>query len=208
MNKRLRLTLIVIPLFIAACASTEITGKWKDRTYTQSIDKMLVIGMSKDQTRRRIYEDTLVQKLEQKGVTAVSSATLFAADQELSQDVLEPVLERESFDAMLVTRLVDVEKDTRYVPGHVVSSPFYYPPPHDYYYNFYDYHLRTRPIVYSPAYLVDDTIVSLETNVYETRKDTLIWSLTSKSFNPNSANQIIEELSEIITEQLEKDGLI
>lgn len=208
MNNIIRLALILIPIFVASCASTEITGKWKDKEYTKPITKVLVIGMSKDLPRRRMYEDALVEQFKEKGITAVSSATIFQPDQELKEDVLGPVLKKESFDAVLITRLVNVEKDTRYVPGTYNHPAYYYRPPDDYYHGFYDYYYRTRPMVYSPGYLVNDTIVSLETNVYETSKNQLIWSLTSDSFNPNNANQVIEELSKIIIKQLEKDGLI
>lgn len=63
-------------------------------------------------------------------------------------------------------------------------------------------------MAYSPGYLVDETIVSLETNMYVTPDEKLIWSLTSESFNPNNANKVINELAAIIIKELTKDGLI
>lgn len=208
MNYVLRIAFILIPLLVASCATTEITGKWSDKEYDKPITKILVIGLSKDTIRRRIFEDTLVEQLEKKGLTALSSAAILPQDQELDEATLEPVLAEQSIDAVLITRLVKVEKDTKYVPGQYVASPGVYRPPHDYYHGFYDYYYRAQPMAYSPGYLVDETIVSLETNMYVTPDEKLIWSLTSESFNPNNANKAINELAAIIIKELTKDGLI
>jgi hypothetical protein len=109
-----------------------------------------------------------------------------------------------------VTRLISVEKDTRLVPGTVYTpgTGTLHRPPHDYYHNFNDYYGRTHPAVYSPGYLEDVMIVSLETNLYEAEQEMLIWSITSESFNPGSVNSTVKELSKIIVKRLSKDGLL
>ncbi len=208
MNYAIRLVFILIPLVVASCASTEITGKWSDKEYDKPIKTVLVVGLSKDTMRRRIFEDTLVEQFKTKGVTAFSSAAIFPIDKELDEATLEPVLAERSIDAVIITRLVKVEKDTKYVPGQYASSPGVYRPPHSYNHGFYDYYYQAQPVVYSPGYMVDETIASLETNMYVTPDEKLIWSLTSETFNPNNVNKVINELAAIIIKELTKDGVI
>jgi hypothetical protein len=194
----------ILCITLISCATTGITGAWKDKDYNKPLTKVLVIGMSDNIARRRIYEDTLVKQFEQNGITAISSAALFSPQKKFEKDELEAAIKENSFDAVLVTRLVSVEKDTRYVRGTV----YVHRPPQNYYYNFYDYYGRAQPVVYSPGYLEDVTIVSLETNIYETEQENLIWSISSETFNPGDVNRTVKELSKLIVNRLSKDGLL
>ena len=191
-----------LTLLLASCASTRITGEWRDTGYDKSISKILVIGMSANTVLRRSYEDSLVSHFSDHGVTAVSGATTLPEDEEVSKESIKKAIEGKGFDAVLVTRLIGVDEQQTYI------STSDYAPPAPYYRNFYDYYHRTYPTVYRRDYLVTDTIVTLETNIYEAETGNLIWAITSESFNPDQANTLAEYLSNIIVDKLAKDGLI
>lgn len=194
--------LIAVVGLFTACATTRVTGEWRDDGYSTPITKMLVIGLSANTVFRRVYEDRLVAQLEAHGVVAVSGAAVLPEGAEASREKIAAAIAGQGFDAVLVTRLIDIETQKTYVR----REDYILPPPH--YRDFYDYYYRTRPMVYRHDYLVTDTIATLETTVYEAKGNRLVWVVTSESFNPRRANNLADELSAFIVNKLAQDGLI
>ena len=57
---------MIISLFTLTCASTKtnLTWVWKDETYDEGfLDDIMVIGVSDNFERRKIFEDILVKEL-------------------------------------------------------------------------------------------------------------------------------------------------
>ncbi len=202
---RLLITTIVASLTIS-CASTRIVSSWKDIHHTENLDKVLVVGLSSNEGRRRLFEDTLASQIQKNGVEAVPSHIILPTATEFEREQLEPAIESKGFDAVIVSRLVGVERERRFIP----PSGFVGHHRHPHYNSFYAFYSHTYPVVYSPGYLVDDTIVSLETNLYnlEGDSDNLIWAIMSETINPDNVNREIRDISEIIVNALAKDGLI
>ena len=195
--------LIVTILFgIASCASTHLTNSYRDKNYNTPIHKMLVIGLSEDMTKRRIFEDTLAARLGEQGIEAVSSAKVIPVTDEINRTTVKAAIEGQGFDTVLVTRLISINEQTTAAPGAE------YVVPHRYYGNLYDYYDRVSPSVRSPDYLLTDRIVSLETNVYETGKGDLIWAIKSETFNPVDIKKEITSLTDLLVKKMVKDGLL
>ena len=189
-------------LLLAACASPNIVvGSWKDKDYHHKVTKVLVIGLSKSATRRRSFEDTLVARFHQRGIEAVPSFRLVPLldplDKEGAKEEVRTAIQGKGFDAVLVSHLISVDKRTSYTPptSHIE-------------YGVYRNIMTAYSIVYTPGYLEHDTIVSLETNLYDTRSEKLVWSMTSHSFNPADAMDVIKPLSRNIIHDLSVQGLI
>jgi hypothetical protein len=55
--------------FITSCASTKVTGEWKDPNLTaKRYKKIMVMGVAKQPQDRKSYEDEFVRQLQAKGV--------------------------------------------------------------------------------------------------------------------------------------------
>jgi hypothetical protein len=158
--------------------------------------------MSDKVTVRRSYEEKLVQELKKKGVNAVPSAAIMPGDELPDKESVRTAIQGKGFDSVLVTRIIGVEKETRYIP------PRTYVIPDRNYYGFYDYYYRSYQVVQQPGYLEEETIVSLETNIYDVNTEKLVWAITSESFNPNKAAEVIKPLSKLIVDKLRKDKMI
>lgn len=189
-------------LLLTACASPEIvTGSWKDSDYHRKITKVLVIGLSKNRTRRRAFEDTLVTRFRQAGVEAVPSYQLVPLHEPLDKEAVKEevrlAIQGKDFNTVLVSHLIGVDKRTTYIP-----------PTSHLEYGFYHNVVTAYSIVYTPGYLAHDTVVSLETNLYDTRSEKLVWSMTSHSFNPSDAMDVIKPLSRKIIGSLSARGLL
>lgn len=187
---------------LSGCATTTLVSTWEDPTYTQKIDKILVLGMSKNEGIRTQYEHTLASAITAQGAQAMPAAAYLPSDAEPTRKSVEEAIAGKGFDTVLVTRLISSTTEQRYVPG----TPYVAPAP--YYHGFYDYYLNTFPMVYSPGYIVNDKVVNLETNVYDIESGKLVWAVVSESFNPENLDKEIDALSKLIVDQLKKDGML
>src|SRR6478736_8890024 len=106
-------------LLLAGCGpSTKIEKTWTDPSFTpasvQSYKKILVMGLLKDESTRRIAEDKMVAAF--KNVTAVQSYSYLQPADTIRSEV-EDKLKKDGFDGVVIMRLADVDKSVSYVPG-------------------------------------------------------------------------------------------
>ena len=82
--------------------------------------------------------------------------------------------------------------------------------PYPYYGSFYGYYGAVYPVVYSPDYLREDTTVRVETNVYTVTsgEGQLVWTGVSDTFNPRSADKVIDGLCKLIVKELQEQAII
>jgi len=138
---------------------------WKNPAYSgQKPHRILVIGMSENPEIRTDFEDDLSSALAKDGLEVVpgNSVLLRAHSAELDLDYLKVQIREFESDAVLVSRLVKVDKKTTYIPGRGYAVRYAY------YRSFYGYYGTVYRQVYSPDYLREDTTVRIETNLYAT----------------------------------------
>jgi hypothetical protein len=200
---------VAVLLMLAGFAnakSNKLVTSWKNPQYTATkFHRVLVLGMSAKPGVRADFEDALSQLVATTGVEAVPGNTILLRPEgtQLNLDYLKTQVKTFKIDAVIVSRLVKVDKNITYIPG----SPYLVPP---YYGSFYGYYSTIYPVVYSPDYLREDTTVRVETNVYAVNGDEgqLLWSGTSDTFNPRSAQKVIDGLSKLIVKELQKDAIL
>jgi len=176
-----------------------LTGTWKEPSYTETVDNVLVIGLAENQGNRRIFEDSMSSAFKKAGKQATPSSKYFEDIREISKESVTPVVKDNKFDAVIVVRLLAISKEQRYVPS---AYPAHYN-------NFYGYYGHVGVSHYNdPSYYVEETKVSLEINLYETANAKLIWAISTDTFSPDNVNKEINKLVDVIMENLKKDGLI
>jgi len=193
-----KISILSFLLLLASCASTSVTGTWKDANYNQPAQKILVVAFAKKEANRRIFEDTLSNDLTKAGKKAEISVKYFSDVNKVNKKSLTPIIKKEGFDKVFVARVISIDKETRYVASGYPSN----------YYSMYGYYGHASSYYRDPGYTVQDTIVSLEFNLYETKGAKLIWALTTETFQPDNINKEIKALSELIVKQLKSDKLI
>jgi hypothetical protein len=119
-------------------------------------------------------------------------------------DYLRTQIREHQVDAVVVSRLVKVDKNVTYIPGQNYVIPY------GYYNSFYGYYGAVYQQVYTPDYLREDTTVRIETNLYATTPPDgeLIWTGTSDTFNPKSAHKVIDALVKLVVKELEKEAVL
>jgi hypothetical protein len=184
---------------LMACGpSTEIVKSWHEPGSVVSASgnqKILALGLVKDESSRRIVEDNIVKRLNGKGV---ASYTIITAEmvKGANESALEQQLAQGGFTHILMVRLADIEKETSYVPGTTTG-----------YYGGYGRYYGYGAGMYStPGYYQEDKNYFVETAVYSISPNKLLWTGTTKTVNPSKMDKTITEIADVVSEQMKKDG--
>ena len=198
--RNLILSVVVLTALVSCGPSTKIEKSWMEpgaSVNSSAPNKTLVIAMVKDETSRRVIEDQLLKRLT---TPAVSSYTLVSTDmlKEASDAALQQKLTEGKFTHVLLMRLADVEKETSYVPGTTTS-----------YYGGYGRYYGYGAGMYStPGYYTTDKNYFVETTVYTTSPDKLVWTGTTKTVNPSKLDKTVNDIADVVSEKMKKDGFL
>lgn len=215
-----RMLWVVAVLVLAACSTTEIVGTWTDPEFTgKRIDSLLVIARVEDESLRRMFEDRFASALQDRGVNAVASYRVFPAMAELDKAGVEERAQKLGLRGVLIARLLETEKveiqEPGYGPGygpgfapyrHPYRDSFYRWP--DYYRSWHSYYGYGYGYPYAPTWTREATVFRLETNLYDTASDRLVWSARSETTTFESPEKKLDEVVREIIGKLEGSGLI
>jgi hypothetical protein len=73
---------------------------------------------------------------------------------------------------------------------------------------FRGFYISTSPIYQVPGYLSEETIIYMDTKLFETNEGKLVWSATSQSYEPKSTSDVIKLTSLIVVDELYQEGFI
>ena len=176
-------------LALAGCsASTKLTSVWAEPNFqTNSIKKIMVLGVAQKPAVRRMFEDEFVAALSSLGATAVQSYTVLG-DGQVDSVTANAALHSGGFDGIFVTRMTDKQTvDTYYPP-----TSTYVAAPSAYYGGWSGYYSTGYAYQSSPGYTVQNTVVNVETNLYRLSDGKLAWSALSQSWLEQAADPSTE----------------
>jgi hypothetical protein len=183
-----------------ACSSTEFKATWKDPT-AQNLDfkgkRVAAFVVTKDVALRRSAEDALAAELRRRGVEATPGYQLVPDESTKDKEALRRQLASAGMDGAVVMRVVDRRQEVSYEP-----------PPGPYYGSLYGYWDYGWASTASPGYLRTDTIVSVETLVYQVPTDRLLWGGVSETRDPSKLDSFIKEIVDQAAKEMKKAGLI
>src|ERR1700751_3562114 len=188
--------------------SVKMITSWLNPNYEgQTFHKILVIGVAQNLEVRADFEDEMAAQIARPGIETIpGNHILLRPDAEAKPDLdyLRTQIRDHHIDAVVVSRLRKIDKKVISIPSSTYVAPF------PYYYSFYGYLGAVYPVIYTPGYEREETTVVVETNVYATSKPEgdLVWTGSSRSFNPKSAKKVADGLVREVPKQMEKDGLL
>ncbi len=209
MNKKYVLPIIITifsSIFFTSCGpTTEIIGEWSEDEYkTGSIDKLLILGIvdQKKPLLKRKFEDGRVDAFNSSGIDAVASMDYIPYDEIIDSTTFEKYFSDLEIDAVLVSRLVGVDKERKVKAGYAYVIPY------NSYYGFYGHYYVAVQYANSSSYLSKNVVVVLETNLYETKDKKLIWSGISETIDPDKASDVIKSLGAVLADKLSSEGFL
>jgi len=194
------LWLAVLCLALASCASTSLVNQWKSPDHVgPTVRKVLVVGVTKQASVRRVFEDEFTAQLRAAGVEAIPSYSVIPEDGQADQALLEKTVLELGADGVLVTRLVKEEQ-------RVDVSPGMYRPAYGM--GFYGWYSSAWVGYYEPPTVYQYDVVTAETSLYSPPQSKLVWSGTTETFSPKDVKRETTGFSKIIIEALRKQGIV
>jgi hypothetical protein len=204
-SSRFATGLLFVALGLTACASrNQIVSEWKDPTFTASPgQKVVVMTVAESEINGRIWESAMSKEFETRGFRAIPGSTLLGTTNARPDSVaVAQKITEAGADLVIVTRLLAVDKETTYIPGNTYVAPG------TYYGGYFGLFTHAYSAVETPGYIQEDTIVRLETSVFDVKTGKLVWGGVSESFNPGSTGSLAESVTGKIVRRLERSGLI
>jgi hypothetical protein len=185
------------------CAPTELVNVWRDPSVARpELNKMLVISLRKDATRRRMWEDAFAGELADYGVAAIQSYRLCPGGAPDTSD-MKQCLVKGDFNGVLTIAPLSPTMEQRYVPGYWTASPDWFSPYWDRYYRWWWYYQQ-------PGYVETYTLTRNEIDVYLTHNggETMVWSGTSDQTDPATMEEVRSSVVAQVVRKLAKQGII
>ncbi|MBW1764202.1 MAG: hypothetical protein JRJ23_05590 [Deltaproteobacteria bacterium] len=203
-NRLLFVTAVLF--FITSCSNkgTNVVSSWSNENYqSKNYNKILVLGVSENNSNRAEFESAIVKRLFEKDIPAVASLSLFPPQLQkapVSEEKMVSAVKSNNIDAVLIISLLDKKVEERTVPSTTYTEPMntYYVTP---YYGHYSTAHRT---VHTPGHTVRTEKFYLESNFFSVKSKELVWTAQSESIDPENISDFAVQYSEtIISEMLD-----
>ena len=185
-------------LLLSACASTQFNAQWlnPEAGSRLPVRNVLVMGISRDTTARRVYEDTMVAQLTARGVKAQPSYRSLPDDGPAAQPAIERAVRDAGADAVLISRTVSVTSEVRVSPGVVMGPPYGFG--WGGFYGFYHGMWASAYAIPPSVYTVQNVVV--DTRLFDAKDFMVLWSGSSTT-TPTSSMQttIVDFATSLVT---------
>ncbi len=204
-------------LVLSGCTNTKLIQTWSDPHNKASYKDIMVVGISDSEQTRRAYESYFVANFQDQGIESLASYTLISHEDEQKLDgekatfraIVESAIKGSDIDAVLVTHLVSIQEEEIYRPSldyqPVYGMPYYNAP---YYGSMYGYHGYVTTYVEQPGYYTEEQTYTLESSLYDVKTEELVWTTRSRTFAPDSIDETIHDVSNLIVSDLVSRKLI
>ncbi|MCA1766233.1 MAG: hypothetical protein LC633_08340 [Desulfobulbaceae bacterium] len=203
-----RILLASLLLALGACAATRLQGAWINTDYQgNGFQKILILGLSENETYRRVFENAMSHGFNQRGISAEPGYTLFP-EQRPDQKTIAREISAQGFDAMMISQVTGKNTRQVYYPGetYYLRDPYFMPPLRQRY--WYDYYYRSYEIVREPGYVHTYKTVTVQSNIYDTQSEELIWSAVSETVVDGNIESAINSLVDTLIGKLDKMDLL
>lgn len=193
---------------MVSCSSSRITNSWKsDSIPEKKFNKIIVVSIiaGSDWAIRDKMEAHLVGDLSDKGYTAISAIKEYGPKyfENMNETAVLEKLTNSGVDAVVTVVLLDKNKEQYYVPGKVYYSPYSI-----YQRNFYGYYTTIYNRVYTPGYYQVDTKYFWESNFYDLKNKSLLYSVHTETFDPESIEILAHEYGLLIVNDMSKKAVL
>jgi hypothetical protein len=192
----------LINIIIFSCSpSTELTDIYSDVAFARKeIKKILVLGMTADEWKKKVYENEFRSQLISPNVEVLTAWQELPKGEQLNRETFEKYFKDKNVDAVLVAIEGGESTDkTLYTAGsgnvHVGVG-------------FYGFYASTASYYFNSDYLAEEKVVHMRTNLYETKDAKLIWSAKSQSFEPKNTGDVVKAVSKNVVGELNRIGYI
>ena len=208
--KKVIISFLAAVLLASCMSSTQITGAWKNpKQSAKTYSSMFIASLTSNNVARATVENDIALALEKQGIVTYKSMDEFPPGVKKDSVTKEEILGRmrnKKADGILTVSLIRKETESRY--DHDAGNPYAPFPRYPYYGDFSGYYSYWTPYVYSPGYYEQEKTYYMETNLYDSATEQLVWSAQSRTYNPIDLKDFSREFSKTIVAKLKEDGML
>ena len=182
--------LLLAGALTTVAAADEVTNVYRDPAFRGTVSNVLVVGVHADSNTRGMFENSVVRALRNAGATGDSSLARMGSAQDVTADTVVAAGRRAGADAVLVTRVVDVETKN---PDATTSVSDYF---------------KAYASYQDPLPVIATHTVRVRTDLYVLETETRVWGADSTGFDKQNLFGVIDGIAKTVTAQLRTDGLI
>lgn len=185
-----------------ACSTGSVTAIWTEAgSVPVPYRDLVVIGVASRATVRRAYEENFVKELKEIGVAARAGYGVNPLREPLPKDAIENFLADTGADGFIVTHLVAESSQNTEPPMRAERVP-------DVYRQIAPYYSQVYRDIMQPGYYADYQRLRLQTNLYDAKRTTLVWSARSRPLDPRSEETTIRQVIADTLSRMKQDGYL
>jgi len=195
------LVAFVLLFGLTACTGTRLSDVWRDPSYAAGpFHQVAVFVLGADPAVQRLAEDEVVRRLPM-STRGISGSGMMPETERGDIDKARERLRAGGFDGVMIARLVSVEGPQPWASGSLQQVPISYRTLSNYYVNAYQEtekaNLLQRP-----------TVVRVQMNLYAVATEALVWSASSRTFNPAATRDVAGDVGKLVVEDLQRAGIL
>lgn len=199
---------ITMAALLQCCApSTYITGSWKNSSATTKQYKSILVAALTGNTIAKSTLENDMQNALGKNVTTLKSIDELPpgiSSNDSSKANLLDKVQKKNVEAILTISIISRETESRYVRNGNPYDPMGY----SYYGDFWGYYDHWYPSFYGQGYYEENKVYFIETNLYDSKTEKLVWSAQSKTYSPDDLQPFSKEFASIIVSKMRTDGVL
>ena len=186
---------------LTACSGTRLTDVWRDPGYSGGpFHQVAVFVLGTDEAVRKLVEDEIVRRLPM-STRGVGGYGIVPEAERGDIAKARDRIRAGGFDSAIIARVVGVEGPVPWAAGSLQQVPVSYRTLGNYYVNTYQETERSS-VLRAP------TVVRVQLNVYAVASEALVWSASSRTFNPDETRDVAGDVAKIAVEELQKVGIL
>jgi hypothetical protein len=197
---KFKLSASLLTLILFSCSpSSQFTNLYVNDAYKgMQFKKVLVVGMAKEDWKRKVYENEFRKDLMQHNVQVLTAWQELSKGETISKEVFYKYFSDKNIDAVFVVMAAGSKTEETMTSGGASNV----------YVGFYGFYVSSAQYYYAPVTTSEETVVYMKTNIYETTEGNLIWSAKSASYEPRNTGDIIKTVSFNVVSELYQEGYI
>ena len=193
-------------LILSGCASSSaFTSTWKSPEAVPlefKGKKVVAAVIAKDEERRRLAEDRMAQQIAARGAEGRTMYSLLPRATAGDEQAIRTALEAANVKGLIVMEPIFVNREVHVTPAYEGGGSA------SLWGSSYGAGFAVSYSSPREEKVTESTTVSIETRVYSLDQNKLVWAGQSRSTDPDTLSELIQQLSTAIAAELEKEGLI
>ena len=187
--------MLVLAAAVAGCATSGNSGPDKEK-----FDNLVVIGVAGSWDSRAQFERDVVSGLRAEGVEAKPYSLVVGGGKAPTRDDVLATIDEHGFDAVVVTRVLDVKADTEVrdaATGTKVSRK------ESGFMKLFRYDYEE---IGDPVDLTVNTQVEFVTDLYSAASEEIVWSSETKAPKSDNVATLIDASAKLLVRKLRRSG--